>query len=128
MRVSGVSFSSDRKLSRCEMQYSYRYDQGLKLKTKQKGLYMGDWMHQLEEAYYKGDWHKKYGELVKTNWDKLFDEERDMYEERGFTPQVAFDLMEHYAEHWGPIEQDWEILHVEESHELMLKAGFPVRW
>lgn len=143
MRVSSVSYSSDKKLSRCEMQYSYRYDQRLKPRVKSKGLFMGDWMHQLEEAYYL--WLQsgeraamafgassviapKYKQLKEENWNKLFDEEKEMFEEKGFTPKIALGLMKHYIEHYFPIEKDWEILHVEAAHELATKFGFPIRW
>jgi len=129
MRVSSVSFSSDKKLARCEQQYSYRYDEKLKRQVKKKGLYTGDWMHQLLEAYYlKQDWKKKFKILKKELWDKLFDEERSMYEEQGFTPQVAYGLMEHYVEHWGPQEKDWKIVLVEKAFELVTKDGLPIRW
>src|SRR5580765_3993866 len=143
MRVSGVSYSSDRKLVRCDQQYSYRYDQRLKPRVKKKGLYMGNWMHELEESYYRwlqtedradiafgaGSIIKpKYKQLKAENWDNLFDEEREMFEEKGFTPKIAYFLMKHYIEHWFPIEKDWEILHVEQSYELPTKLGFPIRW
>jgi hypothetical protein len=143
MRVSGVSYSSDRKLVRCDQQYSYRYDERLKPRVKKKGLYMGSWMHDLEEAYYRwlqtGDRaaisfgvgsiiKPKYKQLKAESWDNLFDEEREMFEEKGFTPKIAYFLMKHYIEHWFPIEKDWEILHVEQSYELPTKFGFPIRW
>lgn len=143
MRVSGISYSSDKKLSHCEMQYSYRYDQKLKPRVKKKGLFTGGWMHDLQEEYYrwlqsghraaiafgaKGILLKKYKQLKAENWDKLFDEEKEMFEEKGFTPKVAWDLMTHYIEHYYPIEKDWEILYVEESFELPTKFGFPIRW
>lgn len=129
MRVTGVSFSSDKKLSRCEQMYSYRYDRGLKIRVKAKGLYMGDWMHQLQEAHYrKEDWREKFKAVKKAMWDKLFEEEQEMYEEKGFTPQLAYDLQEHWVEHWADEESKWQILHVEKSFILPTKIGIPVRW
>lgn len=129
MRVTGVSFSSDKKLARCEQQYSYRYDEKLKRRVKSKGLYVGDWMHQLLEEYRrKGDWKKKFVEVKKELWDKLFDEEKEGYEEDGFVPQVAYDLMDHYVETYDEEDKVYEPLHVEQYFELDLKVGFPFRW
>lgn len=135
MRVTGVSFSSDKKLARCEKQYSYRYDERLKKRIKSKGLYTGDWLHQLYEHYYrqlkakkKPNWESKFKEIKAQLWDKLFDEEKEQYEEDGFTPQLAHDLMDHYVEHWGPTDSEWTIIMIEEAFEMMTKFGFPVRW
>jgi hypothetical protein len=135
MRVSGVSFSSDRKLVRCEMQYSYRYDQKLKRRIKSKGLYCGDFIHQLLEAFrlHLRDpklptWEKKFKEIKKKMWDSLFDEEREMYEENGFTPQLAYDLFGHYVERWEPEHRKWKIIQVEKSYEIPTRYGFPIRF
>lgn len=129
MRVSGISFSSDRKLKRCELQYSYRYDEKLKPRIKSKGLFTGDWLHQLYQAHYlKQDWKKAFKKIKAEMWDKLFDEEKERYEEKGFTPEIAYSLMDHYVEHWAEQESAWKILHVEKDYEIVTKAGFPVRF
>jgi hypothetical protein len=110
------------------MMFSYRYDQRLKPRIKSKGLYMGDWVHQLLEEHYHGrDWEKKFAELKK-GWDKLFDEEREHYEEKGFTPPLVFNLMSHYIEHWEADEKKWKLLEVEKAYAIKTKFGFPVRW
>ena len=127
MRVSGTSYSADKKLSRCEQMFSYRYDQKLKRRIKKKGLWRGDWIHQLMEAYRrKQDWKKKWRELKKNEWDKLFDEEKEDY---GLDfPQQIFELMEHYIEHWSGEDKNWKVIQVEKSYEKMTKYGWPVRW
>jgi len=126
MKVKGVSYSSDKKLARCEKQYSYRYDEKLKAKVKKRGLYIGDWMHQLTEAFRRDqDWKKKWKELKKTLWDSLFDEEKEMY---GDVPSLSYELMEHYIEHWEDDHKKWKPLHIEEAYEKMTKYGWPVRW
>lgn len=127
MRVTGVSFSSDKKLARCEMQYSYRYDQGLKARLKKTGLYRGDWIHQLLEEYrHKRDWEKKFKELKRTSWMPLFDEEKEMYGEK--FPDQIYDLFGHYVEHWKDNDKNWRVIQVEQDFEMMTKLGFPVRW
>lgn len=126
MIVKSCSFSSDKKLARCEAQFDYRYGQGLQKKIKPIGLYRGDWGHQLLEARYRdGDWKKHFKKLKKT-WDKLFDEEKEFYG-LGF-PQAVYDLLEHYDEYWSGWEKNWKILHIEKRFELKTKWGFPLRW
>ena len=126
MKVSGVSYSSDRKLSRCEQQYDYRYTQGLRAKSKGRGLYAGDWIHHLLEAYRKKkDWKKEWKRFKKEKWDKLFDEEKEDY---GLDfPQLVYDLFEHYVDHYGG-DEDWEVVEIEKLYELKTKHGWPIRW
>lgn len=130
MRVTGISYSSDRKLSRCEQQYSYRYDEGLKPKLKSKGLYMGDVIHQILEAHRKGEgWEKKFTTWKKSSWAKLFEEEREMYQEKGFSPDLVHELFSHYVEHWADEDAQWEPVLVEKDFELEVKKmGIPMRF
>lgn len=126
MNVTGVSYSSDKKLVRCEQQYSYRYDEKLKRRIKGEGLFRGDWLHQLLEAYRKRqDWEKQYLVLMKV-WDKLFDEEREMYGET--FPQDIHDLFEHYTEHWGPADAKLRPICVEQAFDLTTKRGLLIRF
>lgn len=129
MIVKGISFSSDRKLARCEQQYYYRYQEKINLKTKKIGLFRGDLGHQLVEAHYTRPgpgWRAKFEELKATRWDKLFDEEKEEYG-MDFMETLS-DLMEHYEDHWRDYDKDWEILHVEKDFEIKTKYGWPIRW
>lgn len=127
MKVKSVSYSSDRKLARCEQQYSYRYDEGLQTKLKSKGLFMGDVMHQLQQAHYKGEgWEKRFKIWKKESWGRLFDEEREMYIENGFNPELAHALFTHYVEHWESQDKHWQVVLVEQRFELDSKLGIPV--
>ena len=127
MKVKSVSYSSDRKLGRCEQQYSYRYDEGLKPKLKSKGLFFGDVMHQLQQAHYRGEgWEKRFKIWKKESWGRLFEEEREMYIENGFNPDFAFELFTHYVDHWHSEDKHWQIVLVEERFELETKLGIPV--
>lgn len=127
MKVKTVSYSSDKKLVRCEQQYSYRYDEGLKPRIKSKGLYMGSILHDLIETYRrKGDWNKVFKNFVK-QWNSLFDEEREGYEEKGMSPEIVKDLMEHYIEHWAEEDSQWKPLFIEQMFELPVpKYGITV--
>lgn len=124
MNVSSVSYSSDKKLVRCEYQFFYRYNQRLKPRLKSTGLFRGDWMHQLQSEHHQGkDWKPKFHELVQKKWDKLFDEEKENY---GVDfPEATFALMRHYADYW---KDDWTVLHNEKRFSLLTKFGFPIVW
>lgn len=129
LKVSGVSFSSNNKLSRCEQQYAYNYEEKLQLKRKKVGLFRGDLGHQLVEAHYTRPgpgWEAKFDELKSERWDKLFDEEKEDY---GMDfMESLHDLMEHYADHWASWDADWKVLDVEKDFEIMTKNGWPIRW
>lgn len=129
MIVKGVSFSSDRKLARCEQQYAYRYEEKIEPKTKKIGLFRGDLGHQLVEAHYRRPgpgWKAKFEELKTTRWDKLFDEEKEDYGNDFM--DTLYDLMEHYESHWSDWDKDWELVEVEKDFEIMTKFGYPIRW
>lgn len=133
MKVSGVSYSSDRKLSRCEQQYSYNYEEKLQLKRKKQGLFRGDLGHQLLQALFmnlqdktRPQWTETFASLVETRWNRLFDEEKEDY---GIDfMDTLRELVEHYEDHWRSSHSKWTILHVEKEFELSTKFGFPVRW
>jgi hypothetical protein len=129
MKVTGVSFSSDKKLVHCQQQYSYRYDEKLQKRIKSKGLFMGSVLHTLIETYRrKGDWEKRLRIWEKKEWKPLFDEEKEGYEEKGMTPKIVHDLMEHYVEHWGAEDLLWKPLFIEQAFEIPTKYGFPIRF
>lgn len=127
MRVTGVSYSSDKKLVRCEQQYSYRYDEKLKRRIKGEGLFRGDWLHQLLEAYRKREkWEKTFARLHDDVWGRLFDEEKEMYGED--FPDVIHDLFEHYVDHWGADDALLRPVCVEQAFELVTKSGLLIRF
>ena len=128
MIVTGISFSSDKKLVRCENQYHYRYEEKLKPRTKSKGLYMGSVIHDLLEAHRKKlGWKKAFKKFKTEQWDKLFDEQREMYEEKDMTPELVYDLFGHYVEHWASQDSLLEPMYVEQDFELSVKLADSVR-
>lgn len=129
MIVKGISYSSDRKLARCEMQYHYKYDEKIVPIRKKVGLFRGDLGHQLVQAHYTRPgpgWKAKFDELKKERWDKLFDEEKEDY---GFDfMETLYDLMEHYTDYWAESEKNWRVIAVEKDFSILTKHGWPVRW
>jgi len=127
MNIFSVSYSSDKCLSRCEQQWFYKYQEGLRPKTKDIGLYKGDWLHKLLKVHHLGgDWKKAFIALKRKLWTPLFDEEKEFYGE-DFLPQVR-DLMEHYAEHWAEQNSKWKPILIEEKISIPTKFGFPVNF
>lgn len=130
MRVYSVSYSSDKTLARCEMQYHLKYEQNLRPRLKKQGIWRGEWMHELQAAHYrmisgqKTSWKVRFEEMKSGLWNKLFDEEKEMYGED--FPDVIYGLMEHYVEHWKG-DKRWKIEHIEKKFSLDTKFGFPVR-
>jgi hypothetical protein len=128
VNVTGISYSSDKKLVRCEQSYHYRYDEKLKPRIKSKGLYMGDVLHRLLEAHrLKKDWKKVFNKFKKEEWNKLFEEERERYAEKDFTPAIVLDLMSHYVDHWASQDSLVEPLYIEKGFELMVKLDEAIR-
>jgi len=129
VKVKGISFSSDKKLARCEQMYSYRYEEKIEPKTKKVGLFRGDLGHQLVQAHYTRPgpgWKAKFEELKAERWDKLFDEEKEEY---GMDfMETLYDLMEHYESHWAESEKHWNVIGVEQEYSINTKHGWPVRW
>lgn len=127
MKVNSISYSSDRKLARCEMQYHYRYDEKLQPIVKKVGLYRGDWMHQVQQGFYNGtEWKVAFKRVKRQLWKPLFDEEKEIYGQD--FPDTVYDLLDHYFTHWKAEHDNWEILAVEKRYELKTRLGVPVRW
>lgn len=103
---------------RCPKQTEYKYYRRLKKRLMKSPLYRGKWMHSLFEAYYKGeDWklvHKKYV----SQYNKLFDEEKDAL---GDLPRECMRLMLGYIWHYK--SHSWTVLGVEQMIETRLPDG-----
>ena len=107
-----VSHSSLKKFRRCKRQYFYSIIEGLEPRLSSAPLKLGSWFHALMESYYKGeDWEDEHKRLLKA-FNNLFKEERDEY---GDLPDQAHRMMVSYLWNYRKQEEDWEILHVEET-------------
>ena len=88
-----VSFSELKTWRTCRQLYHYKYHENLEPKLKSLALQRGGWLHQLIEAYYKGeDWREVHREKVK-QFSNLLVEEQDYY---GDLPRDCEYLMELY--------------------------------
>jgi hypothetical protein len=125
--VPSISFSSDKKLARCEQQHYYRYTEKLKRKVKSEGLFRGDVMHQMIEAFRRDqDWEKTFKVWKKKVWGSLFDEQKEDY---GLDfCDVIYDLMGHWVDHWSGEHKKWKYLYIEQDFQIMTKLGIPIRW
>ena len=127
LKVHSCSYSSDKKLSRCEQQFSYRYDQGLKPKIKKVQLFKGSLVHEILRAYYLGkDWKEEFNSWKEKTWVPMFDEEKQYYGDS--FPDEVYDLLLHYTTYWAETDKDWKIILVERKFSLPTKFGFPVTW
>ena len=127
MIVRSCSFSSNKVLQRCQQQYHYKYEEGLRPRLKKPGLFRGSLFHELMSTYYRQeDWKERWEALKKELWDPLFDEEKENYGIE-FMNEVRA-LMAHYLHHWEPEHAKWQILFVEKKFKLMTRFGFPVVW
>jgi PD-(D/E)XK nuclease superfamily len=116
---SGKSISTHSMLKtfkRCPKQTEYKFVERLKPRVVTKPLKRGQWVHQLLEAYYKGeDWEDVHDGLSK-DFSKLFDEEKEHY---GNLPVECRNIMESYLWHYA--YDEWKIHEV----EFILDTPFP---
>lgn len=103
---------------RCPKQAEFKYVHRLKPKKRASPLKRGTWMHALLEAFHSGqDWkdvHRRYS----TEFNKLFDEEKDYY---GDMPGEILRIMQAYIWHYK--DDPWEIIDAEFQLEATLPDG-----
>lgn len=127
MVIYSISYSSDKTLSRCEQQFTYKYTEGLKPKRKALALFKGDWLHEIFKAHYQGEgWVRKFNQLVKERWDPLFDEEKEYYGED--FPESVKELVGLHMEFYEKLDKKWKIVRCEEKMSVPTKFGFPINF
>lgn len=101
---------------RCPKQAEFKYVHRLKPKKLGSPLKRGTWVHSLLEAYHGGeDWkdlHKKFS----SQFNQLFDEEKDYY---GDMPTEIYTIMRAYIWHYA--NDPWEYI----DREFQLEATLP---
>lgn len=121
-----ITNSMVKTYQRCHRQYSYKYVQRLEPKAGSSlPLKRGSWLHELLEALYTtGDWRKRHKELTK-EFNRLFDEEKDMY---GDLPTICSNIMRSYEYHWREEDKNMEVIAAEQEvfvpmgkHELAFR-------
>ena len=111
-----TSFSELQCFRRCQMKHHYRYIMKLEKKTKDLPLERGSVLHLCLEAFYKtGEWKpelKKY----KKKFNRLFEEERELY---GDLPAEVFRIMRGYC-NYHKNDRKWKVLGVEVPFKVRL--------
>jgi len=106
----------------CKKAYTFKYPQQLLRKTGARSLPLkrGVWLHKLlETMYLGGDWREVHKELSK-DYDRLFDEEKDLY---GDLPTHCFRIMRAYDHYWKLADKDLRIIEVEKTFIVPLPHG-----
>lgn len=117
-----LSNSRSNTYRRCQKQYSYKYVDKLKPREKALPLFRGDWLHQLLMVHYDGmDWHQRHKLLTATNWDTLFDEEKE--ELGGNVPEEAERLMKGYLAHYRQEDKLFRVVDTEIMETVELPNG-----
>lgn len=93
-----VSFSRIKAWRRCHKAHWYKYMLGVQRKRVPSGMYKGRIVHEMVEAYLRGEkWEKVLAGYVK-EYNKMFAEEREMY---GDIPNDMRRIMEGYIRQWN---------------------------
>lgn len=114
-----VTHSLLKQFRRCPQAAMYHYVDRLTPKQLGKPLQRGTWVHELLEAYYKGeDWKRVHKENT-SRYSKLFDEEKEAL---GNLPLECLTLFEGYLWHYKK-DKDWKVHEVEFKLEATLPGG-----
>ena len=115
-----ISQSKLKTFRRCPKQYEYKYIEGLEPVRKSVPLALGNWIHSMLEAHYKGeDWLETYGELTH-KFNGFLAEEKEHY---GDLPGISARLMNGYMDFWEEEDKNLEIISVEEEFEVTITGG-----
>lgn len=104
--------SSEAKVGKnCLFEYDVKYRRGLAPKVTQRPLKLGSWVHTCLEYYYQDmGWEEALKDLIRNEWDVLFDEEKEML---GDLPQATRMIMEGYEFRYK--DEPWELVIPPES-------------
>ena len=101
---------------RCPKQMEYKYIRRLKPKLVSLPLKRGSWLHEMLEAYYKGEDPWEVHAHLSLKFSELFEEEREDY---GDLPGDCRRIFESYLWHYQ--NDDWDVKDV----EFTLETNFP---
>jgi hypothetical protein len=101
-------------MSQCPRQTLYKYHDRLKPRVQPNALKRGVWIHELLEAFYKGEDWEEVHERNCDAFDQLFDEEKDKLDD---LPVILDRLMRSYLWHYED-DADWEVLEIESSLDV----------
>ena len=107
-----ISPSSLKKFGRCKRQYYYSMVEGLETRLPTLPLKRGTWMHECLQYHYMGRGWKTAHKRLTGQFNKLLLEEREYY---GDLPSEVERMMKDYFFMYPEDDEDWEVLHVEET-------------
>ena len=117
MRLSNSKANTWR---RCPKKFFYKYELGLRPKTKGLPLLRGDWLHQMLEYHYNDrDWRKIHRKLKK-QFFTLFEEEREEY---GDLPAETARIMKSYLRHWRKKDREYHTVDTELNEVITMRNG-----
>lgn len=113
-----VSFSRIKLWRRCRKAHWYKYVLGVQRKRAPAGMHKGRIVHDMVEAYLRGQkWEKILAEYVKA-YNKMFAEEKEMY---GDIPNDMRRIMEGYIRQWD--KDGLKYITIEERFEFPIEKG-----
>lgn len=112
-----VTNSTLKTYQRCKRMYWYKVDRKLSPNTSPLPMKRGVWLHELLQAYYQtGDWRPRLKEL-KSEYDRMFDEEKEMY---GDLPEACRRIMTSYEYNYQDEDSQMEVIAAEEAIEVSM--------
>lgn len=111
-----ITHSMMKTFRMCPQQFNYKYIRALKPKILGRPLRFGTWMHELYEAFHKGEDWKAVHERNTKKFASYFDEEKDML---GDLPRDCYRTMISYIWHYR--HDEWKVLEA----EFVLEAELP---
>jgi hypothetical protein len=108
-----------KSMGQCPRATLYKYHDRLKPRVQPNPLKRGIWIHELLEAFYKGEDWKEVHKRNSLAFDELFDEEKEKLDN---LPVILKRLMQSYLWHYEN-DADWDVLEVEHSLDVELPGG-----
>jgi hypothetical protein len=117
-----LSNSQIRTFQMCKREFYYKVDKKLVSKRVSLPMYRGTWLHSLLEAHYtkEGGWKRELNKVLKPQYMKLFEEEREFY---GDLPAICESIMEGYEYHWREEDSGLTIIAAEQELVVPLPHG-----
>lgn len=117
-----ITNSMAKTYTQCRKLYDYKFNSNLEPKSAPLPMYRGNWLHLLLEAHYlhEGGWEHILDNVLLPEWNRLFDEEKEMY---GDLPKICSHIMESYEYFWREEDSKMEVIAGEEVVEVPLARG-----
>lgn len=115
-----ITNSMMKSYNRCKRQWWYKFKRELVPQFSTQPLKRGTWLHELLEAHYTGfGWQKKHEDLT-GSFNRLFDEEKELY---GDLPTICGNIMRSYEYHYRKEDATFDVIAAEELVRVPLPHG-----